>query len=133
MFFCYDGLTRVGDFMVKIIDGISLNYDDLGKIAPKEFQEFHQEIENMMMYLKLNEINISFEKIIVYLSLENSESSYSRYGKDVEIVIKKLKPYYEQLKQTFLENTGLRMWFKYDTSTNKILVGWVGVLKRSVF
>jgi hypothetical protein len=118
---------------MKIIDGISLSYDDLGKVAPKEFQEFHQEVESMMMYLKLNEINISFEKLLVYLSLENSERSYSRYGKDVEIVIQKLKPYYEHLNSKFLENTGVRMWFKYDPSTQKISVGWCGVLTRSVF
>lgn len=113
-----------------IRDGCPLQYDDLEKVVPIEFAEFHQQVENMKVYLRLNNEEVNFEQLMDWLSVRDIGSNKNKHNHHIEIVIDNLIPYYVELKKAFSNNTGLRMWFRYDSSYKKAVVGFIGVPKK---
>jgi hypothetical protein len=113
-----------------IRNGFPLQYVDLEKVVPIEFAEFHQQVENMKVYLKLNNKEVDFEKLMDWLSLRDMGLNKDKHIHHIEVVIDNLIPYYVKLKESFLSNTGLRMWFRYDSSYKKAVVGFLGVPKK---
>jgi hypothetical protein len=127
VFFCYDKEKEMFSMSNFIKSGKVLSYFDLEKIAPKEFEEFNQEIENMLIYLKLNEVNLKFEELVSCLEIKDSGVNPLTYSPQIEFVIRQLKPFYQELKQAFFDTTGLRMWFYWTPAQKELQVRWSGV------
>jgi hypothetical protein len=110
-----------------IKNGKALKYLDLEKIIPKEFKEFHEQVESMAVYVRMNGSKMTVEELIDCLEMAYTATITSPYSDEFEFAFQKLKPFYQELKQAFYDNTGLRMWFYWTPAQKELQVRWAGI------
>ena len=104
------------------MSGYFMDFEDLNKVVPNEFAEFKKEIEDLLIYFKLQEKPIRLENVVVYLEDGTGELEYILDNDELLLVEEKIGDFLGKLKKAFLEKTQLQLFFYYSGTNDELYV-----------
>jgi hypothetical protein len=106
-----------------IVSGYMMNYNRLKDVVPNEVRVVEESLDDVMMYLKLQEHEIKRYELILYVQDNNNWYRIDELDEeDLKFVKDKVERPFNDLRKAFLDKTELNIWLYYSGTYDELYV-----------
>ncbi len=106
-----------------IVSGYMMNYNRLKDVVPNEVRVVEESLDDVMMYLKLQEHEVKRYELILYVQDNNNWYRIDELDEeDLKFVKDKVERPLNDLRKAFLDKTELNIWLYYSGTYGELYV-----------